>query len=408
MKRVLVAFLAVVLTVGLFAVTKITISGWPGNPIEEGAIKKAVDTFNSTIGKQKGIEVAWEPIAGDYKQVLMTRLSGGTGPDIFYVDVYVFEELAKANVLLPLDTYVKRDNFDLSDFYQSLIDAFKYQNRLYGIAKDFSTLAVWFNKEIFDKYKVPYLTNDETWDSFLKKLQQLKAAGYETPLALAPDFNRVIPFIISFGGRLVKPDLSTALGEPNSKKALQFYIDLVTKYKVAKEPSALGSGWLGEAIATEKCAVVMEGPWTIGFMKGSFPDTFKKMGIVEMPKGIKKATMIYTVAWAINRATPNKDAAWEVLKFLVTEGQQIFVEGAGVLASRKSIAAKDTDPVKKVFYKGAEYGVPWKVPTPTGLFATANDQINSLLKDLFYQKLTVDEAIKIIETNYNKWIGKEK
>ncbi|MFN3327963.1 MAG: extracellular solute-binding protein, partial [Fervidobacterium pennivorans] len=402
MKKLLVVLLAVVLTVGLFAVTKITISGWPGNPIEEGAIKKAVDTFNSTIGKQKGIEVVWEPIAGDYKQVLMTRLSGGTGPDIFYVDVYVFEELAKANVLLPLDTYVKRDNFDLSDFYQSLIDAFKYQNRLYGIAKDFSTLAVWFNKEIFDKYKVPYLTNDETWDSFLKKLQQLKAAGYEIPLALAPDFNRVIPFIISFGGRLVKPDLSTALGEANSKKAIQFYIDLVTKYKVAKEPSALGSGWLGEAIATEKCAVVMEGPWTIGFMKGSFPDTFKKMGIVEMPKGIKKATMIYTVAWSINRATPNKDAAWEVLKFLVTEGQQIFVEGAGVLASRKSIAAKDTDPVKKVFYKGAEYGVPWKVSTPTGLFATANDQINSLLKDLFYQKLTVDEAIKIIETNYDK------
>jgi len=408
MKKLLVVLLAVVLTVGLFALTKITISGWPGNPIEEGAIKKAVDTFNSTIGKQKGIEVVWEPIAGDYKQVLMTRLSGGTGPDIFYVDVYVFEELAKANVLLPLDTYVKRDNFDLSDFYQSLIDAFKYQNRLYGIAKDFSTLAVWFNKEIFDKYKVPYLTNDETWDSFLKKLQQLKAAGYETPLALAPDFNRVIPFIISFGGRLVKPDLSTALGEANSKKAIQFYIDLVTKHKVAKEPSALGSGWLGEAIATEKCAVVMEGPWTIGFMKGSFPDTFKKMGIVEMPKGIKKATMIYTVAWSINRATPNKDAAWEVLKFLVTEGQQIFVEGAGVLASRKSIAAKDTDPVKKVFYKGAEYGVPWKVSTPTGLFATANDQINSLLKDLFYQKLTVDEAIKIIETNYDKWIGKEK
>ncbi|MFN4223938.1 MAG: extracellular solute-binding protein [Fervidobacterium nodosum] len=406
MRKLMVVLVTVLLTVGLFAATKITISGWPGNPVEEGAIKKAVETFNGTIGKQKGIEVIWEPIAGDYKQVLMTRLSGGTGPDIFYVDVYVFEELARSNVLLPLDTYVKRDNFDLKDFYTSLIDAFKYQNRLYGIAKDFSTLAVWFNKEIFDKYKVPYLTNNETWDTFLNKLLQLKKAGYETPLALAPDFNRVIPFIISFGGRLVKPDLSTALGEPNSRKGLQFYIDLVTKYKVAKEPSALGSGWLGEAISTEKCAVVMEGPWTIGFMRDSFPETFKKVAVVEMPKGIKKATMIYTVAWSINRATPNKDAAWEVLKFLVTEGQKIFVEGAGVLASRKSLAAQDKDPIKQVFYKGAEYGVPWKVSTPTGLFATANDQINSLLKDLFYEKISLDEAIKTIETNYNKWIGK--
>lgn len=406
MRKLILGVLVLFAVTGLFAATRIVISGWPGNPVEEATIKRAVDTFNATIGKQKNIQVVWEPIAGDYKQVLMTRLSGGTGPDLFYVDVYVFEELARANVLLPLDTYIRRDNFDINDFYTSLVDAFKFQGRTLGIAKDFSTLALWFNKEIFDRYKVPYLTNDETWDSFLRKLQQLKAAGYETPLALAPDFNRVIPFIISFGGRLTKPDLSTALGEPNSKRAIQFYIDLVVRHKVAKEPSALGSGWLGEALATEKCAVAMEGPWTVGFMRGSFPDTFKKMGIVEMPKGIKKATMIYTVAWSINRATPNKDAAWEVLKFLVTEGQRIFVEGAGVLASRKSIAAQDKDPIKQVFYKGAEYGVPWKVSTPTGLFATANDQINSLLKDLFYAKLTVDEAISLIEQNYNKWIGR--
>jgi len=164
-----------------------------GNPVEEGAIKQAVDTFNSTIGKQKGIEVVWEPIAGDYKQMLMTKLSGGTGPDIFYVDVYVFEELARANVLLPLDTYIKRDGYDISDFYPTLVNAFKYQGRTYGLPKDFSTLALVFNKAVFDKYKVPYLTNNETWDSLLKKLQQLKAAGLDTPMVLAADFNRVIP-----------------------------------------------------------------------------------------------------------------------------------------------------------------------------------------------------------------------
>jgi len=125
-----------------------------------------------------------------------------------------------------------------------------------------------------------------------------------------------------------------------------------------------------------------------------------------MPKGIKKSTMIYTVSWSINRGTPNKDAAWEVVKFLTSDGQKIFVDGAGVLASRRSLAAKDTDPIKQVFYKGAEYGTPWKVPTKTGLFATANDQINSLLADLFHSKITVDQAVQTIEANYNTWISK--
>ena len=146
MKKVFSTILLVLLTVGLFAATKVTISGWPGNPVEEGAIKQAVDTFNSTIGKQKGIEVVWEPIAGDYKQMLMTKLSGGTGPDIFYVDVYVFEELARANVLLPLDTYIKRDGYDISDFYPTLVNAFKYQGRTWP-SKDFSTLALVFNRQ---------------------------------------------------------------------------------------------------------------------------------------------------------------------------------------------------------------------------------------------------------------------
>ena len=99
-----------------------------------------------------------------------------------------------------------------------------------------------------------------------------------------------------------------------------------------------------------------------------------------------------------------KDAAWEAMKFLVTEGQQIFVEKAGVLGSNKNVAAKDTDPIKQVFYKGADYATPWKIPTPTGLFSKANDQINSRIKDLFYNKITLDEALKQINENYDSWI----
>ncbi|QTA37219.1 ABC transporter substrate-binding protein [Thermosipho ferrireducens] len=401
MKKVLVVIFSALLFVSLFGVVTITISGWPGNPVEEAAIKEAVDLFNST---HSDIKINWEPIPGDYKQTLMTRLSGGTGPDLFYVDVYVFEELARKNVLLPLDAFIRKDKFDLNQFYSSLINAFTYNGRVYGIAKDFSTLAVYYNKEIFDKYGVPYPTSNDTWDDFLNKALMLKKKGFETPLVLAADFNRVIPFILSFGGRLVKDDLSTALGEPKSRKGLKFYTDLVTKYKVAAEPSTLGVGWIGEALATEKVALGMSGPWTYGYMKGAYPDTLKKMGIVEMPRGEKKATMIYTVSWSINRQTKHKEEAWEVLKFLVTKGQEIFVEKAGVLASNKKIAEKDTDPMKQPFYKGAEYGHPWRVPTVTGIFSIANDQINSLLKDVFAGKITVDKAINTIVKNYNNWV----
>jgi len=153
--------------------------------------------------------------------------------------------------------------------------------------------------------------------------------------------------------------------------------------------------------------MAMSGPWTLGFVKEQFPNVYNKMGVVQMPMEKEKATMIYTVSWSINRNTQFKDEAWELLKFATDKGQEIFVSRTGVLASRKSIADQDTDVLKQAFYKGAEYGTAWNVPTPSGNFSEANDQINSRLKDLFYGKITFDEAFEQIEENYMKWVEVE-
>jgi len=369
--RNLVIFLVV-----LMGIVEVKISGWPGNPIEEGVIKSIVEKFNET---HPDIHVEWAPIPGDFRQMLITQFSAGTAPDIFYVDTFWFEELARQNMLLPLDLFITKDKFDIDDFYSSLVDAFTYKGRIYGIPKDFSTLAL--------------------------KALQLKRKGMETPLVLAADFNRVIPFIIAANGRLVTDDLNTGIIESNSRFALKFYLDLVNKYKVAQEPANLGAGWIGEAFGKGAVAMAMTGPWTLGYIRGQYPDIVAKTGIVELPHLINKATMVYAVSWSINRNTKNREAAWEVVKFLTNEGQKMFVEGAGVLASRKSIATSDTDPMKKAFYDGATYAIPWRVPTPSGIFSKANDQINSKLKDLFYEKITLDQALNEIAENYLSWVS---
>lgn len=402
MRKILV-FLLMLITVTSFSAVTVTISGWPGNPNEEGAIKTVVDNFNAS---HTDIQVNWDPIPGDYKQTLMTRLSAGTAPDIFYVDISVFEEFARKNVLLPLNLYFQKDkDIKETDYFENLMDAFTFAGRIYGIPKDFSTLTLFFNKEIFDKYGVEYPSSEDTWEDFLKKAEQLKEKGYETPLVLAADFNRVIPFILSFGGELVKADLSTALTEKKSLEAMEFYVNLANKYGVGYEPSAVGSGWIGEAIAAGKVAMGMSGPWTKGLIDESYPDMKNKIGIVELPTGEKKSSMIYTVSWSINRQTKNRAEAWEVLKYLVTEGQKVFTEKTSILPSRKDLAAKDTDSAKKAFYDSVSYGQPWSVPTPTGIFSKANDQINSLLKDLLYNKITIEQAAQTINSNYDTWVS---
>ncbi len=403
MKKVVLLALLIVLvvSVSLSAVT-VSVSGW-GNPTEEAALQEMMKVFNES---QDEIEAVWEPIP-DFNKQLKTMLSAGTAPDIFFVDVAWLDEFAGKNTLLPLDLYVRKENYNLDAFYKPLIDAFRYNDRLYGLPKDFSTLALYYNREIFDEYGIDYPDNSTTWEEFLTICTTFKEKGLETPLVLSADLNRVLPFVLSNGGRLVKEDLDTALTETQAKEAIRFYCDLVRKHEVAQEPLNLGADWIGDAFGKEKVALAMSGPWTLGFIRDQYPNVAEKTGIVEMPFKQERSTMIYTVSWSINRNTSHKDEAWKLLKFLSNEGQQIFVDRTGVLASRKTIAEKDTDALKEPFYNGAEYGTAWRVPTPSGNFQEANDQINSRLKDLFYGRITYEEAFEQIENNYMNWVEVE-
>lgn len=404
MKKVLIVLCSFVFLLscgnGLFAQTQIRISGWPGNPDEEAAITAGVDAFNSS---RKDIQVTWEPIPGDYVPTLKTRIAGGTAADLFYVDVNLFEEFARGNTLLPLDSYLK-DWSELKNYPKSLIDGFTYNNRLYGIAKDFSTLCVFYNKALFDKAGVKYPTDNWTYKTFYKTLAQLKASGIETPIVMNADLNRMIPFIEAYGGSVVDSNYHIAFNDPKSRTAITDYINLVTKDKLGAEASSVGAGWEAEAFGKENVAMIMSGPWSIGFLKGSYPNVWKSTGVVEMPNYKNKASMIYTVSWSVNRATKNRQAAIEVLKFMTTEGQRIFVEKAGVLGSNTKVAAGDTDPIKQPFYRAAQYGSPWRVSTPSGIFSKANDEINARLKDAFYGKITPDQFIQQVTENYDRWV----
>eukprot|EP00828_Plagiopyla_frontata_P013262 TRINITY_DN17798_c0_g1_i1.p2 TRINITY_DN17798_c0_g1~~TRINITY_DN17798_c0_g1_i1.p2 ORF type:complete len:176 (+),score=17.51 TRINITY_DN17798_c0_g1_i1:348-875(+) len=141
----------------------------------------------------------------------------------------------------------KKENFDIEDFYPTLLDAFTFNERIYGLPKDCSSLALFYNKEIFDKYDVEYPENGDSYFDMLLKANALKEAGCENPLVIAADFNRMIPFILGSGGELVKTDLNTAITEENGWAGFKFYVDLVKKYDVGVEPSTVGSSWIGEA-----------------------------------------------------------------------------------------------------------------------------------------------------------------
>jgi multiple sugar transport system substrate-binding protein len=106
----------------------------------------AAKVLNNFEAKHPGIKVKYDVIAEQYMDVMKTRLIGETAADVFYLDALEAPALMSHGVLEPLNSYVSE--FELTDFEPRLLNAFKQHGEIYGFPKDFSTLALFYNKSI--------------------------------------------------------------------------------------------------------------------------------------------------------------------------------------------------------------------------------------------------------------------
>src|SRR5690606_6895056 len=156
------------------AQTTVRVSGWGGTDV--AIVEELIERFVQPAVEPHGIRVVYEPIADDFATYLFNALSVGTAPDLFYVDIFWGESLMRAGQLEPLNDYLaKSDVLKAEDIIPELLAGFTLNGNIYGIPKDFNTLAVFFNKDLFDFAGVPYPDENDDWNTLADKLRQVAA-----------------------------------------------------------------------------------------------------------------------------------------------------------------------------------------------------------------------------------------
>lgn len=125
-------------------IVTITLSGW-SNLNEQQLLQQVIKKFEA---KHPRIKVKYDVIADAYMDVLKTRLIGETAADVFYLDAFAAPEIMLPGVLEPLNKYIA-NRFNLADFNPKFLKAFQQNDKIYGLPKDFSTLALFYNKKAF-------------------------------------------------------------------------------------------------------------------------------------------------------------------------------------------------------------------------------------------------------------------
>jgi multiple sugar transport system substrate-binding protein len=313
---------------------------------------KAVQDAAAAWASKTGNKATVTP-AQDIAQQLGQAFAGSNPPDVFYVDAARFADYASVGALLPYGDKVP----DANDFYATLRQTFTYQGKLYCIPKDFSTIAMEINTDLWTKAGLGTADVPTTWDQLTTVAQKLKAAGVN-PIAIGDTRDRIGAFMVEAGGWIVSSDGTKATANtPQNLQALQ-YVQSLLKGGLAQYPKALSAGWAGEAFGKGQVAITFEGNWIKGAMQSDYPNV--KYTVNPMPTGPKGAgTLMFTQCWGISAKTKYQDAAIKFVEAMTAKDQQLtFAKAFGVMPSRQSAKDQYTSqfPADKPFIDGAANG----------------------------------------------------
>ncbi len=322
---------------------EIRVAFW-GSPDEVNIITEIISRWQK-VHPNIIVRLEHTPYRG-YADKLLTRIAGRAAPDIICTEVDLFVTFQSKNVLLDLTPFVGGDpEFNMKDFYPQIINRFTVDNKLYAVPRDTAPFAcVYYNKKLFDEAKVPYPTDDWNMNDMLEKAKKLTKADKDGRVTQYGFYAWAwMNFVYSFSGSLVddvkNPKVCT-LNSRESEEGLQFYSDLINKYKVQPSVTAMTNMAMGVQgmFMTGRLAMFASGIWeTPGLRKVQDFD----WDVVMFPKGPtgKRGFGTGGSGYCILKETKHPKEAFEVIKALSgKEAQMALAETGLVQPAMMSIA----------------------------------------------------------------------
>ncbi|HMB22493.1 MAG TPA: sugar ABC transporter substrate-binding protein [Anaerolineales bacterium] len=302
-----------------------------------------------------------------YWTKLKTMLSAGTPPDVFAMDAPLYLDYQSRGVLLNLQPYLDKNPDLLNGVYPQTLEAYKTSDGMYGLPRDFQTVVLFYNKDMFDAAGVAYPTADWTYDDLREAAKKLtkdsNGDGKTDQFGFYSDLWDMeliwSEAIWAYGGEIVSADhTKTLIGEPKAREAWQLFHDMMFEDKSWPNSTTAGE-YGGDPFLAGVAAMTTIGHWVVpGYSEVDF-----KWDIAPMPKGpAGQATSVNSAGFVIGKASKNQDAAFEFLKYVLSEPAQKRLAELGFacpvlksVAESDAFLKQDTEIDQQIFLDSLEF-----------------------------------------------------
>lgn len=259
------------------------------------------------------LDVAYTTAPFDsYFTKLQTSIAGGSAPDVFELNYENFVTFASRNTLLPLSNFLQQDAALRTAFYPAALSAFAQNNVQFGLPITFSTVVLFYNKDLFDKAGVAYPNANWTWQNVLAAAQKINNPAQKVWGVFQPvqfwEFYKVARQ--AGGGLQISPTVQ--IDTPANRSALHYLVDKVRVQKVMPTDAEMSGVANEDMFLGGQLGMLYSGIW----MFDKFSQAKFKWDIAVEPGGTRKATHFFSNAAVISRTSKNPEAAWKWVKFL--------------------------------------------------------------------------------------------
>jgi multiple sugar transport system substrate-binding protein len=289
-----------------------------------GMAQEMLAEFHAT---HPNIRVFFTSDPENLEEEMLAAFESDTAPDVFAGCCAFFPAWAQKGYTLDLKPYVSADidQETIADWDKAQYKSFfTTDDRQYALPKYHGGLALYYNKDLFDKVGLSYPDGSWMYDDYLAAMKQLTVRGSsgQSPRwgsMLDVSWERVQIHVNGWGGHFVNPTDPTKceMASQPSLEALKWLYARMWEDKVMATSLDVENNETRDAFIQQKIAMVEDGSWALKDILAKAPF---RIGVAPFPNGpARHVTLATTDGFAISAKTKHPDASWELLKFLISK-----------------------------------------------------------------------------------------
>jgi multiple sugar transport system substrate-binding protein len=351
---------------------------------------------------------------------LSTSIAGGQPPDVFLMNYRFYGQFAAKDAIEPIDERLDDSSVvDTGDFYPTPMNAFSWHGRQLCMPQNVSSLAVYYNKDLFAKYGVPAPAAGWVWNDMLGAAKALtrdargqvvnatesegsasRAAVYG--LGIEASIIRLAPFVWSNGGEIVdnlEAPTRFTLDTPEANEALRNLVDLRQAYGVVPTDEEVEAEDDESRFANGRLAMLLSSRRSTTTFRSI---TGFDWDVAPLPIYDRQAGILHSDAYCITRGSRNKDAAWRFVEYAASvEGQRTIAATGRTVPSNIEVSRSPAflDPASRP--RSAQVfldAIPTVRAMPTiSTWPEIEDAVAGILENAVYRGDRLDTAVRQID-----------